>query len=73
MKPSQQAASSPEAGGRNGERRSNRAVGDEPLIVLGPELLPLDPEDERRAVELLAELLASLLERPAGGSPIHDE
>jgi len=27
-------------------------------------LVPLDPEEERRAVELLAELLASLLEQP---------
>jgi len=36
-------------------------------------LVPLEPEEERRAVELLAELLASLLERRTDGSPIHDE
>jgi hypothetical protein len=42
-------------------------------VVLPPTLLPLAPEEERRAVELLAELLASLLERSAGDSRIHDE
>lgn len=33
-----------------------------PIVVLPPVLLPLDPERERRAVELLAELLADLLD-----------
>jgi hypothetical protein len=36
-------------------------------------LVPLDPEEERRAVELLAELLAGLMERWADTPPIHDE
>jgi len=36
----------------------------EPMVVLPPTLVPLDPEEERRAVELLAELLASLFEQP---------
>jgi hypothetical protein len=45
----------------------------EPLVALPPTLLPLAPEEERRVVELLAELLASLLERSAGDSRTHDE
>ncbi len=35
---------------------------DPALVVLAPVLLPLSAERERRAVDLLAELLADLLE-----------
>lgn len=67
-------SASSRAAGSNGEhRRTDRDVPEEPLVVLPPELVPLGPEEERRAVELLAELLASLLERWADSSPIHDE
>jgi hypothetical protein len=36
------------------------------LVVLAPVLLPLSAERERRAVDLLAELLADLLEDQDG-------
>lgn len=39
---------------------------DAALVVLPPVLLPLSAERERRAVELLAELLADLLEHQDG-------
>lgn len=64
-------SSSPPAGSSQPARprsRDNRRTPPdfqvEPLVVLPPTLVPLDPEEERRAVELLAELLAGLLEQP---------
>ncbi len=35
------------------------------IVVLPPVLLPMDAQRERRAVELLAELLADLLDEPS--------
>jgi len=32
----------------------------EPMVVLPPTLVPLDPEEECRAVELLTDMLVSL-------------
>jgi hypothetical protein len=38
------------------------------IVVIPPVLLPMDAQRERRAVELLAELLADLLDEPSSPS-----
>ena len=38
------------------------------IVVLPPVLLPMDAEREHRAIELLAELLADLLDRSASAT-----
>jgi hypothetical protein len=40
------------------------------ILVLAPVLLPMDAKRERRAIDLLAELLADLLEEPPSSAPL---
>jgi hypothetical protein len=52
-----------------GNPRAQDSERDRPLRLLPPVLVPLSPEQERRAVDALAGLLAGFLERqePASG------